>query len=758
MSKPYTHIKTSASRLTRRFLEWLEPSSQAHSQPDDLLKPSDASSAPSAPSAPTPKEWARQTSETIPTYPPFRNGLPCVTAEQIVRSQDELIRSIYRATGVTPELWRSLYLPIIFAYAGHAHLLPASETNHHRGAGGLFRHGLEAAYHAVRLVDGKDAGQKSAHLADAEDRKKQEERLRFTTFCAALLHDIGKPISDMTVIANEGDAIWNPLLESLPDWAAAHGVERYHINWREKRKDRHEAVSAILLPRLMGNYALAWMHNSKEGSLWVDLLSKSMVNYETGSNKVRDYATRGDQKSSSEDLAKRAESGNDIGIPLERFMLNACREMLFEGVWTVNEKGGVIWVCKAPDEGIERPFAPGTPVVALLWPRAGEAIIARLRNQGTPGVPRDPNIVASMLIDRSIAVPARPSTENNAYIPLWQMLPPTNDKENGMGSAEVALAAAIGQKVLVLANAESILDHVPPASDYRLSSGIRTTAQAGNIDASTHASPPSVQVSPAGRSEPTTTAHKTHNPTPRPPAPAPAQAPKANEFHQPTIVSEPMAENEPAASVEERRPNQNPVASGLDTMSKATRILRTMVNDIALKRRDPSIVVPAGNSAMLRFPQAFEDFGFRPVEILKILNEEGMIKPDPVNPEKLTQSLNLPGSSKPSNVVVLSEQAILAAPCLGVSHANTTPEQVNAARAYLTSIAASCPTGRFVADKSGAEDGTGFWFLPADWAIHHLREWSDEKTCPEWILRHFDSGPGIKDTEGPSIRFKASTE
>jgi conjugal transfer pilus assembly protein TraI len=753
MSQSYTHIKTHAHRLARQFLEWLEPASQARHQPDDLLKPSAAGTSGTA-SAPTPKEWARQTSENTPTYPPFRNGLPSVTAEQVVRSQDELIRSIYRATGVAPELWRSLYMPIIYAYAGHAHLLPASETNHHRGAGGLFQHGLEAAYHAVRLVDGKDAGQKSAHKEDTVDRKKNDERLRFTTFCAALLHDVGKPISDMTVVANDGGAVWNPLLEYLPEWAAIHGVERYHINWREKRKERHEAVSAILLPRLMGNYALAWMHETKEGALWVDLLSKSLVNYETGSNKVRDNATRGDQKSSSEDLAKRAESGNDIGIPLERFMLNACREMLFESVWTVNDKGGVIWVCKAPDEGIERPFAPGTPVVALLWPRAGEAIIAKLRSQGTPGVPRDPNLVARMLIDRSIAVPARPSTENNSYISEWQMLAPANDKENGMGSADTALAAAIGQKVLVLANAENILDYVPLASNYRLSSGNRTTTSAGNGEASTPSAVPTQQASPAGRSSPTTTAHKTQNPAPRPPAPTP----KANEFHQPIIGREPIVGNGPAASMEAPQPNQSQATSGSDTISTATRILRTMVNDIALKRRDASIVVPAGNSAMLRFPQAFEDFGFKPLDILKMLNEEGMIKPDPVNPEKLTQTMNLPGGSKPSNVVVLSEQGIMAAPCLGVSHVGTTPEQVNAARAYLTSIAASCPKGRFVAEKSGAEDGTGFWFLPADWAIHHLRSWSDDKSCPEWVLRHFDSGPGTKDAEGPSIRFKASTE
>ncbi|EGQ61672.1 Relaxase [Acidithiobacillus sp. GGI-221] len=510
----------------------------------------------------------------------------------------------------------------------------------------------------------------------------------------------------------------------------------------------------------MGNYALAWMHESEKGALWVDLLSKSLVNYETGSNLVRDNATRGDQKSSSEDLAKRAESGNDIGIPLERFMLHACREMLFENMWTVNDKGGVVWVCEAPDEGIERPFVPGTPVVALLWPRAGEAIIARLRSQGTPGVPRDPNIVASMLIDRSIAVPARPNTENNANIPYWQMLAPANDKENGMGSADAAIAASIGQKVLVLANAENILDHVPLPSNYRLSSGSRTTTTAGNGDATVSSIVSTVSASSAGRGAPTPTASKTQSSAQRPQT----QAPKSGEFHQPIAGREILSEGQPIVArdsvpaVEAQQNTQSQATTESGTITTATRVLRTLVMDIALRRRDADIVVPAGNGAMLRFPQAFEDFGFRPFDILKMLNEEGMIKPDPTNPEKLTQNISLPGDSKPSKVVVLSEPGILAAPCLGVSPTGTTPEQVNSARAYLTSIAASCPTGKYVAGKSENESDKGLWFLPAEWAIHHLRSWSGGLLCPEWVLRHFDSGPVAKGAEGLSIRFPAHIE
>lgn len=743
MNRLHTSIRDQTRRLTNRFFEWLEPSAPTRPSPNFLLTPSDEQVT-SAHGSPIPREWARQTREDIPTYPPFLKGLPAtVSAAQIVHTQQELIRNIYRATGVPQEIWRALYLPVIYAYAGHAHLLPASQTNHHRGAGGLFRHGLEAALYAIRQVDGREAGQTSAHMQDPSQRKREDECLRFATFCAGLLHDAGKPISDMWVLADDGVTTWNPLHEDLPQWAATQGVDRYRINWRDHRQSRHEAVSSILIPRLLGSYALGWIHEG--GEHWVDMLSKALTHYETGSNKARTYATYGDQKSAVDDLKTHGESGNDIGLPLERFMINAARNMLFEGIWSVNEKGGVVWVCKAPDEGIERPFAPGTPVVALLWPRAAEAIIARLTKEDVPGVPKDPNLVARMLVDRSIAVPGRRGTENDKSIPEWSMHAPSNDKDNGMGAADTALSAALGQKVMVLADAENLLGCVPPASDYRLSSGTRTVTQtpsAGNSSATQKPTPVSPSIPPASVS-----------PKSAPPVVRPATPPSIGHTPQPAMTA-PVSEQpvEPATHASgQTNPDPSPA------LSVATRILQTLTRDIALERRPANIVIPAGDSAMLRYPTAFEDLGFKPFDILKILDEEGMLKPDPANPEKLAHTITLPGESKPSKVVVLTPLGIQAAPCLGINPASTTPDQIRAARVYLSSIAASCPEGRFVAEKTDRPDKGGFWFLPAEWAIHHLRAWSEHQVCPEWVLLHFDNGPALRDTEGPSIRFPSET-
>jgi conjugal transfer pilus assembly protein TraI len=84
--------------------------------------------------------------EDIPRYPPFAKGLPVAPIDKILATQAELIEKVRNSLGFTIEDFNRLVLPVIHRYAAFVHLLPASEAHHHRGAGGLFRHGLEVAF------------------------------------------------------------------------------------------------------------------------------------------------------------------------------------------------------------------------------------------------------------------------------------------------------------------------------------------------------------------------------------------------------------------------------------------------------------------------------------------------------------------------------------------------------------------------------------------------------------------------------------
>ena len=57
------------------------------------------------------------------------------------------------------------------------------------------------------------------------ERRDLEPRWRLAAGLAGLCHDVGKPVSDLSVSDREGRTTWRPLLESLTDWATANGIE-----------------------------------------------------------------------------------------------------------------------------------------------------------------------------------------------------------------------------------------------------------------------------------------------------------------------------------------------------------------------------------------------------------------------------------------------------------------------------------------------------------------------------------------------------
>lgn len=130
------------------------------------------------------------------------------------------------------------YSASIQRYAAFVHLLPASESHHHRGAGGLFRHGLEVAFWAAQASESVIFSIEGT----PRERRDNEPRWRLASCFSGLLHDVGKPLSDVSITDKDGSITWNPYSESLHDWAHRHEIDRYFIRWRDKRHKRHEQL------------------------------------------------------------------------------------------------------------------------------------------------------------------------------------------------------------------------------------------------------------------------------------------------------------------------------------------------------------------------------------------------------------------------------------------------------------------------------------------------------------------------------------
>lgn len=343
--------------------------------------------------------------EEIPRYPPFMKGLPAAPVERILSSQVELIKAIEHALSLPDDLYRTIAEPVIARYAAFSHLLPASESHHHRGAGGLFRHGLEVAHWATQAAQGC----LFATHATPRERKEQELRWRLAVCFAGLLHDIGKPVSDMAVVDREGKQLWNPCEENLTDWASQHGIDRYFLRWRENRHKRHEQFSALVIERVLTRASRTYLLSS--GPDIMQAMLEAIHGLDRGA-KLYELVMAADRKSVERDLKAHYHTVDSaMGMPVEKYLFDAMRRLIKSGHWLANEKGARIWRFK---EGIH-----------IVWRTGAQDIVDLLAKDKVPGIPRDEDTLADILIERGLAIPK--TLPDGRHYRYWRMQPPGLD-------------------------------------------------------------------------------------------------------------------------------------------------------------------------------------------------------------------------------------------------------------------------------------------------------------------------------------------
>lgn len=347
-----------------------------------------------------PRTVAPSQDEEIPRYPPFMKGLPAAPVDRILSTQTELIKSIEQALALPDDLYQAIALPVIGRYAAYSHLLPASESHHHRGAGGLFRHGLEVAHWATLASQGC----LFATQTTPKERKALEPRWRLAVCFAGLLHDIGKPVSDMAVVDQQGQHTWNPCDENLTDWAEQNKIDRYFLRWRENRYKRHEQFSALVIERVLTRKSRTYI--LEPGPDIMQAMLETIHGLDRGA-KLYELVIEADRKSVERDL-KACYQGLDsaMGMPVEKYLFDAMRRLIKSGQWTANENGSRIWR-----------FQDGLHIV---WRLAVKEVLGLLDKDHIPGIPRDEDTLADILIERGLAIP---KTSKGGQYRYWRIQP-----------------------------------------------------------------------------------------------------------------------------------------------------------------------------------------------------------------------------------------------------------------------------------------------------------------------------------------------
>lgn len=366
--------------------------------------------------------------EEVPCYPPFAKGLPVIAPERLLESQKKLVNDLKLALGLTKDEYQTLVLPILLKFAEYVHFLPASEAHHHRGAGGLFRHSLEVALYATR---GSEAVVFD-NITTPQQRKIAETRWRMAAFLGGLLHDAGKPITDMTVVDHDGRSEWDVFMDgTLYEWAVAHGITRYYLRWEKHRHGRHEQQATHALGRILSPEMLSYLRSGGK------VIHQSLMDAVTGlsvSTPLSKLLIRSDTASVEKDLREQHVGHVDphaLGVAVDRFIVSAMRSLVSNGDWKANQLGSVIW---AAEEGL-----------FINWRVAAKHVTHRIKQDNIPGIPQDAESLAEVLLNSELAEGQKYARDDGtvAIMPYWHV--EVEGLESAIGVSNVAF---MGLKVV----------------------------------------------------------------------------------------------------------------------------------------------------------------------------------------------------------------------------------------------------------------------------------------------------------------------
>ena len=323
---------------------------------------------------------------TDSVYPPPDAPLSAIGTEAVLRSQAKLIRELMWAVTMDIEDKDRYLLPVIKNVAAFVHLLPASQSHHHNGRGGLFRHSLETAFYAVNIAKNRllDVN------ANPSDTYHNQSRWFLAIAIAGLMHDLGKCLTDMTVSSPSTINVWLPTIETLTAWLERNHVHDYYCAWNLNRIHRqHECATAVIYALLVPEATRLYLEQSHSTKLKNELY-EALAGIRREGGEIQAAVDRADAISTKKDLARQLRVGFHPGVnaPIVVLLEKIMQELVENGTWSINQVGSPLWV---------------TPRgVFLIWNRAVKGIESRICNQDFPALPRDSNLWKDKLNESSL--------------------------------------------------------------------------------------------------------------------------------------------------------------------------------------------------------------------------------------------------------------------------------------------------------------------------------------------------------------------
>lgn len=322
--------------------------------------------------------WCTAPPALVTVYPPVDPGLPIGSPDEILAGAASKIRRLAEVAGGSASEFERLYIHPLRNLAHQIHLLPASPHAHYSGPAGLFNMCLDIGLMARQAAEGKIF----VPEATIEVRHHSEGAWRYSAFLAGLLCQLHVPVGSMTVSAASGDQ-WPRFSMSLTDWFTARKIDRYYVTWHEKARVTG-AEGASLLAKVVPPHVMDWLATTD--SQTIRDITVACTREMTATESVLGAIVKSVTARIKEvDAVQNPSRFGRLtcGTQFEPHFLNAVRELIEQGAWTVNQTGGkVFW---------------GSDGLYLAWPLGLSDVIAVFEKRGLHGMPRSSVTLAELL-------------------------------------------------------------------------------------------------------------------------------------------------------------------------------------------------------------------------------------------------------------------------------------------------------------------------------------------------------------------------
>ncbi|MFZ2825212.1 MobH family relaxase [Hydrogenophaga sp.] len=254
--------------------------------------------------------------------------------------------AMWRQSRLSSLVWRRDLQPALQRYAEYVQLMPASESHHHAHVGGLLAHTLEMTLAAMNWRNGHFFPEG----APVEEMDAQRDEWTYVVFFAALLHDVGKIMTDLRVSWSCSDMDsplrWVPMTGPLTEMAQHRPGGEYLVEFTPKSArdyQAHSKLSMVLLQQIAPPSALSFLARRPQAF-------DSLAQYLSGGDKTSLLATlirKADQTSTQQALTSgsRARFATSSSVPLIDLLMKSIKDMLRSGTaLPLNRSGAAGWV------------------------------------------------------------------------------------------------------------------------------------------------------------------------------------------------------------------------------------------------------------------------------------------------------------------------------------------------------------------------------------------------------------------------------